>query len=450
MSEQKFNLKNFGFGKKTESASQPAVPNPKDVKKRWLFVGMGLVGTALVISTITQEEPRAPVARESKEEKLLDLNPSNSGEKSWQQQSLSELEQVKRNNEELQRSLDALKKQVNEKDSPPLASPQLGSESVPSLPGGVVPPPVPQFEVPTPVVPVVPGTTSQGPGVPAGIPPGILPPDVSSMGGDVPMVYKPKAIEKKTGDDKLSGAGLPASGQQDTVLVREEYKKNPFSGFLPAGAFATVALLHGVDAGTSVSTQSNPQPLLLNVQANAQLPGSQRYKIKSCFMLASVYGDLSSERVFGRLSSLSCMDSKDKLVLSQPIQGYIVDSDGVLGLRGKIEDRQGARMAKSLLAGFAQGLSGALGNSLNGPTGLASGLVQGATGSDAVRQAGLSGAQNAMNQLAEFYLAEAKSVFPVITVPSGRTATIVITQGAALNWNDGSSQFTREVKPVNN
>lgn len=446
MSEQKFNLKNFGFGKKSEAASQPAVPNPKDVKKRWLFVGMGLVGTALVISTMTQEEPRAPVVRESKEEKLLDLNPSNSGEKSWQQQSLSELEQVKRNNEELKRSLDALKKEVSEKDSPPLVSPQPGSESMPSLPGGVVPPPVPQFEIPTPVAPSVP----QGSGVPPAIPPGVIPPEMSSFGSEAPMVYKPKAVEKKSGDDKLSSATQGVDGSKDTVLVREEYKKNPFSGFLPAGAFATVALLHGVDAGTSVSTQSNPQPLLLNVQANAQLPGSQRYKIKSCFMLASVYGDLSSERVFGRLSSLSCMDSKDKLVLSQPIQGYIVDSDGVLGLRGKIEDRQGARMAKSLLAGFAQGLSGALGSSLNGPTGIATGLVQGATGSDAVRQAGLSGAQNAMNQLAEFYLAEAKSVFPVITVPSGRTATIVITQGAALNWNDGSSQFTREVKPVNN
>jgi conjugal transfer pilus assembly protein TraB len=146
---------------------------------------------------------------------------------------------------------------------------------------------------------------------------------------------------------------------------------------------------------------------------------------------------------------LSCVDKSDRLILSQEVQGYLVDSDGKLGLRGMITDRQGAKVGKALLAGFAQGLAGALGTAQSSVTqnstlGTSTSAI---TGDAALRAAGLSGAQTAASQLAQFYLKEAQAIFPVITVDAGRTGTIVFSASAALSWSDGDSQYVQQVTP---
>jgi conjugal transfer pilus assembly protein TraB len=73
--------------------------------------------------------------------------------------------------------------------------------------------------------------------------------------------------------------------------------------------------------------------------------------------------------------------------------------------------------------------------------------VSSLTGGDALRASGLSGAQSAANQLAQFYLKEAQSMFPVIDVDVGRTATIVFTEGTGLIWGQGDGLYVKEVKP---
>ena len=61
--------------------------------------------------------------------------------------------------------------------------------------------------------------------------------------------------------------------------------------------------------------------------------------------------------------------------------------------------------------------------------------------------AGLSGAETATRQLAQFYLDEAKAIFPVIAVDAGRTGTIVFTSGTALNWTEGDARYVPQVTP---
>jgi conjugal transfer pilus assembly protein TraB len=152
--------------------------------------------------------------------------------------------------------------------------------------------------------------------------------------------------------------------------------------------------------------------------------------------------------VYIRLAKISCVDKQNNFVLSAPVQGYVVDSDGKLGLRGKLVDRQGAKLGKALLAGFAQGLAGAFGAS-QGTTSVSSllGATSSVSGGDALKQAGLSGAGTAANQLAQFYLQQAQAIFPVITINAGREATIVIQEGTSLAWNDESSLFVKNVTP---
>jgi conjugal transfer pilus assembly protein TraB len=242
-----------------------------------------------------------------------------------------------------------------------------------------------------------------------------------------------------------------AAGAAPEVAARQAMRPNPHAGMLPAGAFAPVSLLNGLDAGTSAATQTNPLPVLVNITDHATLPGAGRYRLRNCFMLGTGFGDLSAERVYIRFSRLSCVDRENKLVLSQEVQGYMVDSDGKIGLRGTITDRQGARLGKALLAGFAQGLAGALGQAqATVTTTPAAGAVSTLGGEAALRAAGLQGAQTATSQLAEFYLREAQSIFPVISVDTGRTGTVVFTSNAALNWGVADARFVEEVRPVNN
>jgi conjugal transfer pilus assembly protein TraB len=239
-----------------------------------------------------------------------------------------------------------------------------------------------------------------------------------------------------------------AAESGDVVKSTVQYKKNPYNGFLPAGAFASVVLLNGLDAGTSSATQANPMPVLMNITDQATLPGSARYMLKSCFVLGTGYGDLSAERVYVRFSRLSCLDKQDRLVLSADVAGYLVDSDGKIGLRGKVLDRQGAKLGKALLAGFAQGLSGALGQAQGVVTSTAAGMTSAIGGDAALRASGLSGAQSAAQQLAQFYLKEAQGIFPVISIDTGRTATIVFTDNASLVWSTGDTQYVKDVRPA--
>jgi conjugal transfer pilus assembly protein TraB len=248
-------------------------------------------------------------------------------------------------------------------------------------------------------------------------------------------------------DKSVARAPLTVDG--DAVDAKVRYKKNTQNGLMVAGAFAPVVLLNGIEAGTSSGSRSNPLPVLIRVQDNATLPGAAKYQLKSCFVLASGYGDLSAERVYIRLARLSCVDKDDRLILSVPLQGYVVDSDNVLGMRGKVVDRQGARLGKAMLAGFAQGLSGALGSSQGDVTTSALGAATSITGTAALRASGLSGVSSASSQLASFYLKEAEAIFPVIEVEGGRLASIVVSEDTSLAWGNVDEQFVREVTPTN-
>lgn len=106
-------------------------------------------------------------------------------------------------------------------------------------------------------------------------------------------------------------------------------------------------------------------------------------------------------------------------------------------------------LGKAMLAGFAQGLSNAMGSAQSSVTSSAFGTTATMMGDQALRSAGLQGAQNAAGQLAQFYLREAESIFPVITVNGGRTATIVFTQDLQLTWGNTDSQYVKDVQPDN-
>lgn len=411
---------------KPTPARPVGVPAKKDVKKRWILLGIGATGFALIVSSLLSNDPPQRTPREQPTP-MIDLTPRDADQRSWQVRSQAEIERIRTENERLARDLRTMRSELERiKANPPVVAPP----ETPSPPAEEEPSTPPLSQPPVPPPPLPPGVTDASPTAPPPVPPPF------STGPSVvpePLVFTPPI-----------GAAI---GPEVEANIR--YRQNESAGLLVAGAFAPVAILNGIDAGTSSGSRSNPMPLLMRVQDHAVLPGASNYSLRSCFALGSGYGELSAERVYVRLARLSCVDRDDRLVLSVPIQGYIVDSDGVLGLRGQVVDRQGARLGKALLAGFAEGLSSALGGAQGTITSSVLGNTTSVTGSEAMRASGLAGASTAAGQLAEFYLNEAQNIFPVITVAGGRTATIVITEDVGLEWGNIDAKFVRDVQPQN-
>ena len=398
-----------------------AVPGRKNVSHRWWFIlGGAMLVLILIVSLMSKPKklppPRKPPAA------AIDMTPSGLAQRSWEAQSQAQIHSLKSESQGLQSTVSGLKSEISQLEQ------QLASERNSAPPAqssantGELPPPPP----PPPPVPSSPAVTGESWGQ-SQIPTMNAPPLENDGNGtsapEGPYVFSPKPI----------AAGQTGVSTARVVKTAKETVPSG-TGILLTGSFVKVVLLNGVDAGTSSQTRSNPEPVLLRVQDNAVLPGSAHFGLRSCFMLGSAYGSLSSERVYVRLAELSCVDRQHRLVLSEAVRGYVVDSDSMLGLRGKVIDRQGAKIGKALLAGFAQGLANAFGGAQGVMTTSAIGTMSTITGSAAVRAAGLSGAATASSQLAQFYLQQAESIFPVIRVAGGRLATAVFTSNVPLEW----------------
>lgn len=228
------------------------------------------------------------------------------------------------------------------------------------------------------------------------------------------------------------------------VSSNQEAKQDPASsdtkkGYVPAGSFVRVALLGGLDAPTGGQAQTNPHPILMRTQDNAFLPNRYRFEIKECFILASSYGDISSERAFARLESLSCV-RRDGKAVDITVKGYVVGEDGKAGMRGRLISKQGQILANALLAGIGSGIGQAFQNSATtqsiNPLGSISTVNQGQQFKNGIS----SGVGKTLDRLSQYYIDLAEKLFPVIEIDAGRTVEVIFTKGFAFGDGLNSEQ----------
>lgn len=228
------------------------------------------------------------------------------------------------------------------------------------------------------------------------------------------------------------------------VSSNQEAKQDPASsdtkkGYVPAGSFVRVALLGGLDAPTGGQAQTNPHPILMRTQDNAFLPNRYRFEIKECFILASSYGDISSERAFARLESLSCV-RRDGKAVDITVKGYVVGEDGKAGMRGRLISKQGQILANALLAGIGSGIGQAFQNSATtqsiNPLGSISTVNQGQQFKNGIS----SGVGKTLDRLSQYYIDLAEKLFPVIEIDAGRTVEVIFTKGFAFGEGLNSEQ----------
>ena len=207
--------------------------------------------------------------------------------------------------------------------------------------------------------------------------------------------------------------------------------KRDARSYVPSGSFFRAALLGGLDAPTGGQAQSNPHPILMRVQDNAFLPNRYRFKIKECLALGASHGDISSERAYIRLESLSCVRHDGKAI-DVPVKGYVVGEDGKAGMRGRLVSKQGQVLANALVAGIGAGIGQAFQQSATTVSTNPLGSV-GTVDPGKQFQAGIgTGVGKALDRLSQYYITLAEKMFPIIEVDAGRTVDVVFTKGFSL------------------
>lgn len=291
----------------------------------------------------------------------------------------------------------------------------------PSKQASVLPPLPPMHPGPGPAV--APGALPQGPA-----------PSMGNMSSPLPPL-PPPVVPKEPGIASFEVSDTIAATPQSV----EEGKQN--KTYIPSGSFMRVALMGGLDAPTGGQAQNNPWPILLRVQDNAFLPNRYRAKVKECFILGSGYGDISSERAYLRLESLSCVLNNGEVV-DATIKGYVVGEDGKAGLRGRLVSKQGQVLANALMTGIISGIGQGFQQSATSYSTSALGTV-GTVDPGKQIQAGIgAGVGKALDRLSQYYITLAEKMFPIIEVDAGRVVDVVLTKGVTLGMAGASDEDT--------
>ena len=256
----------------------------------------------------------------------------------------------------------------------------------------------------------------------------------------------------------IKSSGVVEEKQQKDLLITQQSlkpekevqkKSDPNEGglidsdegvvYLPAGSFFSGVLLTGLDAPTQLAAKSSPMPVVIRVKKEAILPNHFTLDIRECHVIGQAIGDLSSERAHIRAQSITCVRNDGKSVESAIQANAVSDFDGKLGIAGRLVSKNGNLLEGSMAAGFMSGISKAVApqrttsiNTSGGDRAVWESVDLGSVASAGVFQ----GSADAMDRLAEYYIALAEQIHPVIEISPGRSITFAVLSGTKLKLGD--------------
>ncbi|WP_082833176.1 TraB/VirB10 family protein [Geobacter anodireducens] len=273
-----------------------------------------------------------------------------------------------------------------------------------------------------PLPPASAGVNVPPPPLPPGTPGTVTPSDPPAQEfGEISIV----SFEGKSNEGKSAGT--------------DNGKKKGTAGtsvYLPP-SYMEATLLSGAYIPTAESAKGHPMPVLLRIKTPAFLPNEAKAEVKGCYVIADGRANLATERAEMTVVSLSCLDKKGQAVIDQKVKGWLIDSDGVAGIGGKVVAKMGAMVARSLIAGFFGGMGDALKSSVTTTSVSPLGATQ-SIDTDKVAIAGVgNGFSSGFKEIQRFYLDLAKQTLPAIAILPSKSVTVAISEGTML-----------EIKPI--
>ena len=247
---------------------------------------------------------------------------------------------------------------------------------------------------------------------------------------------KAKSVEIRVLSRADKNKSNKISNYNKEIAHNQKLKKKKYQKLkIPSGSILSGILITGLDAPTKQNSRSEPFPVLINLDKNALLPNDYKLDLKECFVIAAGYGDMSSERVYLRAESLSCITKRGNHI-EQKLNAYAVGEDGKAGLRGRLVSKQGKLIARSLWAGFLEGLGGAFDVSpipvINNSSHSSSMEYQRVYNPMALEGALVNGSSKALDRIASFYLRLAQDMFPVLEIDAARRVDLVLNSSCVL------------------
>jgi hypothetical protein len=237
------------------------------------------------------------------------------------------------------------------------------------------------------------------------------------------------ALERLARELRVPEAPKPAPGPPPAPRFRtfEFDRARPRSLQLPAGSFGEATLLTGVYAPVT----GEPLPVLLRLDAALVGPGRTRVPLEGAFLVGKAQGDVNSRRATVQLDTLSAAGT-DGRAADARVNGWIVDEDGIQGLRGIYVWRAEEVLALSTLAGALSGGSEAAAARETTVQATPLGGSQSAVTGDPYAFAGYRALASAFGRLGDVVGRRAQEIVPAVYVPNGRSVTVAFIQGATL------------------
>lgn len=255
--------------------------------------------------------------------------------------------------------------------------------------------------------------------------------------GEVPRLEEIEEVRYTPMESTLSFINVA------TPKPKEEKRKKVEGQIIPTGSIIKSVLLSGMDAPTMTQAKSSPLPVLLKVTDLSILPNFFKYDIIDCFLMGEGYGDLTAERAYIRVNNISCITNKRQHI-DMALQGAVSGEDGKLGLKGEVVTKQGALLARTLIAGFLQGVGESFANQnqivTSGWGGTTTTKAE-QTAQESIQAGMFQGMSNAAEKLADFYLKMADQIAPVIEISAGREVNVVVTSMTELEVVENTDKF---------
>ena len=269
------------------------------------------------------------------------------------------------------------------------------------------------------------GASPQAPGLAAGAyPPAPVQPPARRT--QQVIVLKSDAGEAAVEEFDKDVNGNLTEAEEPEVFRTEDY--------VPPNAYAPAKVYVGVDAATGQQAQADPQAAAFIITGKARhvvIDGEiQETDLEGCIVNGAARGDLSTERVFIKLQKMTCPLS-DGRVSVQQVEGHVTQL-GKAGVRGVIVSRVGDRVNKAAIASALSGLGNALGGAARPGVGIGGGgsVIQEVPNTEELAIAtGGAAVSGAADQLASYYIDQAKAIQPVVSMPTGVDVELVFISG---------------------
>ncbi|MBP9777634.1 MAG: hypothetical protein KBD25_00465 [Rickettsiaceae bacterium] len=226
-----------------------------------------------------------------------------------------------------------------------------------------------------------------------------------------------------------------ASDEIELVSVTLNNAKPMFKDvttYLPAGTHIRGVILGGVDAHTEVYGNSQTRVVTIRFVDNGNIPNGFKGNMKDCTMLASAWGNASSERVAMRGERLTCVGKTGK-ILETDVVATIYGSDGRQDVRGRAVYPESKLLTRAFMSGALSGIGNGVAQSFSTQSISPLGVTASVAAGDVFKQGAANGVGKGLDKLSDYYIKRAEQLQPIIQVGSGTVVDVVVQKGFYLD-----------------